>query len=259
VDSCSRHPLFLQAACQALLAHLDSKGEKRDVIERTDVDKALISQEFRDICMRYYPDQNEGKHKDKSGDEAKKEEKKKGFFSRIHGKDTGNFQIDNNVPPPGPEKKIEFLSDLHRITILAAIRLLFEEGKEHFTIIDIQTELKSYAIDASPNVMRNILDQLCLGGNFRLRDESTIIAKHELKILKDAEKNDPGGTAQAVAVQKPEEYVGSDTAFPKFTFEFGVKIFPKLLVAHLGGMVQCEMERKKLIEKGEWQEWLRRF
>jgi AAA+ ATPase superfamily predicted ATPase len=212
VDSCSRHPRLLQAACNALLANLDDKQDRRDIIERADVDRALTSPDFREICMRLYHEKNE---------------------------------------------ENEFISDLHRITILAAIRLLFEEGKESFTITEIQKELKKNDIDVSPNIMRNILDQLCLSNNFRLLDESTIIAKEGTKIKKEAEQININNLN--LDVDHPDVYVGTEANFPKFTYEFGVRIFPKLLVAHFGGIKQCEEEREKLIEKGDWQEWLRRY
>jgi AAA+ ATPase superfamily predicted ATPase len=239
VDSCSRHPRLLQAACNALLANLDDKQERRDMIARADVDRALTSPDFREICMRLYHEKNEEKDNDKDADEQKKFGK--AFFSRIFGIDT----------------RKEFISDLHRITILAAVRLLFEEGKETFTITDIQKELKRNDIDVSPNIMRNILDQLCLSGNFRLLDESTIIAKDGTKIKKEAEQINIHDLN--LSVDHPDAYVGTEASFPKFTYEFGVRIFPKLLVAHFGGLKQCEEERQKLIEKGDWQEWPRRY
>jgi AAA+ ATPase superfamily predicted ATPase len=251
VDSCSRHPRLLQAACHALLTHLDSKKEKRDIIERIDVDIALTSPEFREICMRLYRDQSD----DKDGDnEKKKVDRKKILFARIRGMEKKETRATNT---PDSNKGKGFLSDLHRITILSAIRIFFEEKREIFTIMDLQKELKGDNIDVSPNIMRNILDRLCLSGNFRLRDESTIIAKQGTKIREVAEPMkiyNPDLT-----VDHPDDYVGSDATFPKFTFEFGVKIFPKLLVAHFGGLKQCEEERHKLIEKGDWKEWLSKY
>lgn len=259
VDNCSRHPRLLQAACHALLSNLDDKEEKRDIIERTDVDKALTSHEFREICMRFYHEEEKG-NGDFSADETKKEEKKKTFIERILRKDTsetpvieaGKTDEENTI-----QKRKEFLTDLHRITILAAVRFLFGERKENFSITDIQAELKSYGIDVSPNIMRNILDQLCLSGNFRLLDESTIISKKPIRPIQE----DDNIKIEDIdmKVDKPDFYAGSDTAIPRFTYEFGVKIFPKLLVAHFGGIKQCEEERKKLIEKGAWKEWLGRY
>lgn len=261
VDNCSRHPRLLQAACHALLSNLDDKQGKRDIIERTDVDKALTSHEFREICMRFYHEYVEEKgNGNYNGDETKKVEKKKTFFERILRKDTTEtpvIETRKTNEENTTQKRKEFLSDLHRITILAAVRFLFEEYKENFSITDIQAELKSYRIDVSPNIMRNILDQLCLSGNFRMLDESTIITKKKLKPLKEDKNIIIEDIDQRV--DYPEAYGGSDAAIPRFTYEFGVKIFPKLLVAHFGGIKQCEEERKKLIEKGAWKEWLKRY
>jgi GTPase SAR1 family protein len=251
VDSCSRHPRLLQAACHALLTHLDSKEKKRDIIERIDVEKALTSSEFRELCMRLYRDKSDDRH---YGNEEKKVDRKKTFFSRFRGKEIEKINNENTT---NENKGEEFLSDLHRITILAAIRLFSEENKLSFSIDDLQNELKRDNIDISPNIMRNILDRLCLSGNFRLRDESTIIAKQGKKVLKGKSEqiklNDPN-----LIIDSPNDYAGDGT-FPRFTFEFGVKIFPELLKAHFGGLNKCEEERQKLIEKGDWKEWLIKY
>lgn len=240
VDNCSRHPRLLQAACHALLNNLDDKAARRDIIERTDVDKALTSPEFRELCMRFYHDQWE----------EKKNEGIKALFALARSNDSNIINNSSYI------KGHVFLNDIHRITILAAIHLLFEEKKESFAITDIQKELKRNGIDVSPNSMRNILDQLCLSGIFRLRDESTIIAKEGAKIQHHADQIEID--KQKLTINQPDVYKDNDSTFPKFTFEFGVKIFPKLLVAHFGGLKQCEEERKKLIEKGAWKEWLKR-
>jgi hypothetical protein len=257
VESCSGHPRLLQAACNALLTDLDDKPENRDIIERADVERALISFKFREICMRFYSDVDEEK-----GDSDyinKMVEKGKTFISRILSKDMpSKDEKDTALKSPGNTalKRKGFLEDIHRITILAAVRLLFEVGKKSFSITDIQSELRNDGIDVSPNMMRNILDQLCLSGNFRLRDESTIIAKDETKIQQQAGKSEID--KKNLAINRPDVFVGDETTFPRFTFEFGVKIFPKLLVAHFGGIAQCKEEQKKLVEKGAWKEWLRR-
>lgn len=255
VDNCSRHPLLLQAACHALLTNLDDKKVKRDIIEKTDVDKALTSDEFREICMRFYHEHGEEMG---NGEETKIVEKKKKFFKRIIHKDASQTPL-MEAPKANEEnsvqKRKEFLGDLHRITILATVRLLFEVKKESFSIIDIQSELKNYGIDVSPNMMRNILDQLCLSGNFRLQDESTIISTKELKTTGKITIDN----IELTSTHPDSYYWGDDKAIPRFTYEFGVKIFPKLLVAHFGGLDQCKEERKKLVEKGAWKEWLRRY
>jgi hypothetical protein len=248
VDNCSRHPRLLQAACHALLTILDSKQENRNIIERKDVDQALNSDRFRELCMRLY--HAEERDSGKNGGKIKEIRKKRTFFGRLLGVDASS--------------KDEFLGDIHRITILAAVRLLFEEDKEDFAITDIQKELKKDNIDISPNIMRNILDRLCLSGNFRIREESAIIAKEGKKILKKAKKTDIDNHDKAikkldVKVNKPEAYGGENTTIPRFTYKFGVKIFPRLLAAHFGGPEKCEEERQKLIKKGDWREYLKRF
>ncbi|MCK5056797.1 MAG: ATP-binding protein, partial [Candidatus Aminicenantes bacterium] len=252
VDSCSRHPRLLQAACHALLNNLDKKKIERNIITRPDVDMALNSQGFRDICMRLYRDP----------DERRTVNKIMTLFARLRGKNVKKGMRNEHTPVPNKGK--EFLSDLHRITILAAVRLFFEEKKEVFTIVDIQEELKKNGIDVSPNIMRNILDRLCLSGNFRLREESTIIAKKGTKVLDETEKiniSDTGATKShlAVTVDHPDVYGEKDKTIHRFTFEFGVKVFPQLLVAHFGGLKQCERERQKLTEKGAWKKWLGRY
>lgn len=263
VDSCSRHPRLLQAACHALLSSLDSKkGWNRDSIERADVDNALSSQDFRELCVRAYHDHEEGSINKKNGENKDKAEPVKiTLLDKLFHKNS-RVKKDEPIesPPPPNEVKVKaFLSDLHRITILAAIRLLFEEKKENFTISDLRNELKHNAIDVPPNIMRHVLDQLCLSGNLRLKDESTIITLDSAVVLAVAEKINIATTDIQLAVDHPDVYVSSEATFPKYIYEFGVKIFPKMLVANFGGLDLCKEEQRRLIEKGDWQEWLRRY
>jgi hypothetical protein len=246
VDNCSRHPLLLQTACNALLTNLDNKEERRDIIERSDVDKALLSPKFREICMRFYHE---------LPNEESRTKKIRALFARTRSKEIDAINIETP-----PQKRKRFLNELHHITILTAIRLYIEEKKKSFTLMDIQTELKNHKIDISPNVMRNILDRLCLSGTFRLQDESMMIAKEGEKVQEAAGKIDQLDKNKVnLTVTDPTVYVGSDETIPRFTYEFGVKIFPRLLEAHFGGIDQCKEERKKLIQKGIWKEWLRRY
>ncbi|MCI0470782.1 MAG: ATP-binding protein, partial [Candidatus Aminicenantes bacterium] len=247
VDNCSRHPRLLQAACQALLSNLDDKKIDRNIIDRDDVNKALMSQGFREICMRLYLGPGESRDERKKG---KKDRREKTLFARILGIDTALKHYETSP-------REEFLGDLHRITILAAVRLLFKEKKEVFTIMDIQDELKRDDIDVSPNVMRNILDRLCLSGNFRLREESIIIAKDGARLRREVYGIDIHDLDRNITDLKV--YEDKKSAIPRFTYEFGIKIFPRLLAAHFGGIDQCEVERQKLIKKGAWREELRRY
>ncbi len=235
-EGCSRHPRLLQTACHALLAGLDNKQGNRDIIERADVDRAFASDQFRETCMRFYRD---------------KDEKRNGENSR-RGK---NWKFLSRHRSTG----LQFLGDLHRITILAAIRLLFEEGKLSFTITALKEELKSYKITASPNVMRNVLDHLCLSGVFRLKNESILFSskattREEAENIK-IEGFNPGG----LTTDHPEMFSGDEANFPRYVYKFGVQIFPKLLVGHFGGIEPCKEECEKLVRKGEWKEWLKRY
>ncbi len=245
VERCSRHPRLLQAACNGLLSILDKKEERRDIIERFDVDKALSSDEFREICMRFYSDA--------AAETIEDVEKRKSFWGLSWGKEHKDEAKEQNVK----NGKTGFLNDLHRITILIGVKFLFENKKEIFTITDIHDELKSYDIEVSPNALRNILDQLCLSGNFRLCDESMVIAKEGTQIPSDAQVAEKKEVELTMA--QPDFYQEENETFPKFTYEFGVKIYPKLLVAHFGGLEKCEEERINLINKAEWKEWLRRY
>lgn len=232
VECCSCHPRLLQSACHSLLSILDNKKRNKDVIESDDVNKALISAEFREMCMRFY--RNTGTE----------DEKRKNWLSRLRSK----MHLDDNYSNGGMKGEI-FWNDLHRITILSAIRLLQEENNERFTIIDIQAELESHGIDISPNTMRTILDHLCLSGNFKLKNQYTLIRK---------ESDNTNKVNLEVEYGKPD-FFSPENALPKFVYEFGVQIFPKLLVSHFGGIEQCKNELKKLIEKKDWEDWLRRY
>lgn len=251
VNSCSCHPRLLQAACHSLLTILDGKTEKKDIIEKFDVDQALTSDSFREMCMRFY--QNPEVEKEDKVLKNKKSERKKSLFFSPRAKDKPSTR------PEKPKKGNDYWNDLHRITILSAIRLLFEEGKESFNITGIQRELKKYRVSVSPNVMRIILDHLCLSGNFNLKNESTLIARQDSDVQKKIEPVDISAGEKRLTVDKPDIYSADARTFPKFIYEFGVKIFPKLLVANFGGIDQCKDELRKLIEKREWEEWLRRY
>jgi hypothetical protein len=257
VDNCSGHPRLLQAACHALLTILDDKEEKKDVIERTDVDEALTSDKFREMCMRFYqnPQVEKEENRVESNESTDKAVgRKKSFFTslfKVQPKDNEVIQSEQSEQLQKPQKGKHYWNDLHRITMLSAIRLLFEERMYTFSIMDIQRELKNLGLDISPNVMRIILDHLCLSSNFRLTTESTLIAR------KDSDVQNKVG--QDITVEKPDDSLLDDKTLPKFIYEFGVKIFPKLLVAHFGELDQCKDELQKLIEKKDWQEWLRRY
>lgn len=249
VENCSGHPLLLQTACQSLLSILDDKNEYKDRIEREDVDKALYSDQFQKICMRLY-------HTPPKPIEPLEKvemvvERKRSFFNINR-----EQPVDAKTAPPERE---DFLSDIHRITILAAIRLRFEEAKEQFSLADIQKELNRYEIDISPNVMRNVLDRLCLSGNFRVRNESVIIAQKDSSVKAEIEKKLEDEKKKSYTIGNPEVYKGDDNSRPGFLYEFGVKIFPDLLVANFGGIDKCKEELQNLVEKGDMKEWLRRY
>lgn len=148
----------------------------------------------------------------------------------------------------------EFLNDLHRITILAAIDLLFNKRRERFTLKDIYDELHDYGIDVSPNITRNILDHLCLSNNFRLVDDTTIFTSRGDTVINELLQKTDMEDLKNVTLhsEKPIALTDNDLTISQFNYEFGVKIYPRLLVRHFGGLEQCEQERKMLISKGEW-------
>ncbi|MFC2146383.1 AAA family ATPase [Acidobacteriota bacterium] len=245
VDSCSGHPRLLQAACHSLLTILESREGKKDEIEKDDVDKALTSPDFRELCMRFY----------RNPTEEKEVRKKTRFHLFSKRQQTGDKKLIQHETSP---KGTELWNDLHRITILSAISMLFEQDNESFSITDIQRELKKHKLDISPNAMRIILDHLCLSSIFHLKDESTLVARKDTDVPKNVEQNIVA-KEKDFTIGKPDVYSSDDTTFPKFIYEFGVKIFPKLLVGHFGGINQCNEELKKLMEKKGWVEWLRRY
>lgn len=260
VDKCSGHPLLLQAACQSLLSILDGKGENKDMIEKRDVDSALYSDQFQHICMRFYPSPPKETQFD---NRAKKKNKGKKKFIFPFTKS----RVKPSLRPPQGEKKREaFLDDIHRIAILTAIRLQFEKYKENFALTDLQDEFKRLKIEISPNMMRNILDHLCLSGVFRLLEESTLITREKNKIQEEAQKQIDSAAkhdqqlpdTSQFKIEQPEELRAKGKSLLKFKYEFGVQIFPELLVANLGGIEKCSEELSKLIEKGEWKEWIGR-
>jgi Cdc6-like AAA superfamily ATPase len=254
VDNCSGHPLLLQAACHSLLSILDEKEENKDMIERTDIDKVFNSNQFQQLCMRFYHS-NPSKKKNKT-------ETKKGLWERL-------FRVVKSKEEPreqNEEKRESIMKDIHRITILCAVLLFNRKGKEkqdseHFSLTDIHEVLKTYGIDIAPDHMRKILDHLCLLGVLRLIDEPTLIASRdthahvkvnmELQQMKK-EKSIEGTDLKEVKLDLPDIYAGQGEKQLKFTYEFAVKIFPRLLVANFDGIDNCKEELVRLVEKQEW-------
>jgi hypothetical protein len=238
IENCSCFPLLLQAACHTLLGILDAKKENNDIIERSDIDSVFTQEKFIHICMRLY-------------DSIVKESKRpKGLLGRLK--------------KPLAWEREPFFEDIHKITILAAVRLYFEEGKETFTLNEIQDELKNYQIDFSPGLMIKIVDRLRLNGSFHLIGEPSVISKNHKKIQKGIEQNirheenRDERLFMDFRVSNPNIYNEQNETFPKFEYEFGVKILPKLLMAKFDGMENCIKELKTLVAKKTWEDWVRR-
>ena len=238
IGNCSCYPLLLQAACHTLLGILDAKAKNRDIIERSDIDLVFTQERFLHLCMRFY-------------DPIVKESlKPKGLLGRLK----------KSVA----WKREPFFEDIHKITILAAVRLYFEEEKEKFTLTEIQKELKMFQIEFPPGLMIKIIDRLRLNGSFRLIGEPSIISNRDEKIQKDiqqkiqqAENRDERLFAD-FKVNKPEVYSEQNETLPKFEYEFGIKIFPKLLIAKFDGIGNSKKELKTLVAKKTWEDWVRR-
>lgn len=255
VDNCSSHPLLLQTACHSLLSTLDEKLESKDMIEREDIDKAFKSEQFQQLCMRFYHSAAPKK--------SNNIEPQKGFWERVFG--FGKAK-EEPVEQRDEESRESIMKDIHRITILCAVLLLNKKKEqknesEYFSLTEIHDELKTNDIDISPDIARKILDHLCLLGVLRLIDEPTLIASggeqshakvqaklHEMQKDKKIRTIEPKG----IKLDQPENYGKRDETQLKFTYQFGVKIFPRLLVANFDGIDKCKEELEKLVEKKEW-------
>jgi Cdc6-like AAA superfamily ATPase len=254
VDNCSGHPLLLQAACHSLLSILDEKKENKDMIERTDIDKVFNSEQFQQLCMRFYHS---------IPPKINFVETKKGLWEKL----SGLVKSKEEPREQDEEKRESIMKDIHRITILCAVMLLNSKEEEkkdskHFSLTEIHEELKTHGIvDISPDHMRKILDHLCLLGVLRLIDEPTLIASREthahdkihmglqqIKKLKTPYSRD----LEKIKLDLPDIYAGQGEKQLKFTYEFAVKIFPRLLVANFDGIDNCKEELVRLVEKQEW-------
>lgn len=240
IDNCSRYPLLLQAACHALLNILDGKKEdKRDIIEREDIDQVFRQEQFQHLCMRFY------------APIIKQSYKPKGLFTKR--KKTTKLEQE------------PFFEDIHRITILAIVRLFFEEKKDVFTLTEVQQELKKYQIKFSPGQMRGLINRLSLNGTLRLIEEPTIISREHLKMQKTVEEKKVLHTEGKLDTLKgfktahPDIYNDLKDNFLKFKYEFGVKIFPKILIASLDGIENCKKELISLVNKKQWEKWGRSY
>jgi Cdc6-like AAA superfamily ATPase len=238
VEQCSDHPLFLQAACHDLLTILDDKDKNKDLIEKKDVEQALSYEKIRQLCMRYYHSS------------ARQNIRSRRLLRKFKQSDEENVE--------------SFLHDIHKITILTAI-INYSERKEPFTLIEIQNELKKLKIDIPPDSLLKILNWLCLRGTFRMIGEPTLITPKRTEIKKKIEQKIDQANEEnrdifgKLEVGKPDVYDNQDKFSLKFKYEFAVKIFPRILVANLGGMENCEKELKQLVSKKDWKKWIRRY
>ena len=224
-----------------MLTILDEKKDssKRDIVEKEDIDLVFRQQKFQDLCMRFYDPM------------IKQSVKPKIFF----GKREKSIKWDREP----------FFEDIHKITILVTVKLFHKEQKDSFTLTEIQGELKKNQIELSPGQMREIINRLCLNGTFRLIEEPTIITPQEDRVRKDVfermEKDDDAARyiLESFKMDKPDIYSDSNETLIKFEYEFGVKIFPKILIASLDGINNCKKELISLVAKKNWEDWVRRY
>ncbi len=250
VDNCSCHPLLLQSACQSLLSILDQKKENKDMIEREDVERVFYTDQFQQLCMRFYHSAAVAGIKDNN------RERKRGWrkFFKLKG-DLGELITET------PRKREAFLQDIHRVTILATVIILFKENRADvkeigsFTLTEIHDELKKYGIEISPDQMRKILDHLRLCGIIRLIEEPNLIAPRdkfqaevEQKIQSIEENLKSKETYSTLKLDSPDIFTQSNSVL-KFSYEFGVKAFPRLLVANFDGIEKCKEELLKLVDQ----------
>ena len=237
VENCSCYPLFLQAACHTLLSILDNKKEKNDIIERDDVESIFTREKFIDLCMRFYDPH------------IKKSRKAGGLF--------GDRKIRWKEEP--------FFEHIHQMAILALITGLWNENKkEPFTLPGIQAELNQWGVALSPGLTRKIVSRLCLNGTLRLLEAAKIISPQADKIpvkinrtladqdimLPELKNEDIMGT--------PDMFDHGSNTFLGFSYCFGIKNFPKILISSLGGIESCKKELLSLVKEGEWKNWIRR-
>ncbi len=256
IDSCSGHPFLLQTACQSLLSILDEKEYHKDTIEPDDVEKALYTDKMQQLCLRFYDAASQDKRLE-SGKIQKKDNKSFfSFFKRAPSQGPGikSKPVEKRIMLSGASQKdlAEILPDIHRITILSAIRLCIEDGRESFTMTELQEELENFQLDISTDMMRYILDHLWLSGVFRNTNESMLLApkQEELEqkakvIKKDSRLKKEIKTGLTVA--KPDVYLPEKKSRVVFKYEFGVRIFPELLVAKYEGIEKCKEELRRLV------------
>jgi Cdc6-like AAA superfamily ATPase len=243
VDNCSGHPLLLQQACHSLLSILDSKTENKSTIERKDIERALTSEPFQRLLMRFYhfPGKTSAK-------------KKLSLWELLKTK-KWNIQIPLNTN--AQEKLNTAERNLHRLTVLCAVMLLHEgkNDRNAFSLSELLAEITKNSVEISPDNMREILDFLCLRGVFRQIGEPTMIYKSkgpqaedmqaEIKKLKSEKKFD----SNQVKLGQPEVFEQDEQMQFKSCYEFGVKIFPQLLETNFDGIENCRKEMENLAGK----------
>lgn len=212
VEQCSGHPWLLQAACHTLLKILDQKTEKFDIVEKENVNWALLHDDFRQLCLRPYY----------SISDLDKEP----FFQGIHKITTLAalvFHLEKG-------KKLFSLNDIREE--LKTYDVDMAPDRMH-TII---TRLCMYGIFrymGDPDIIMNE------------KKEKDKRVKEGIEMISEEMREKPA----EINVKQPEIFDVTKGYNLELKYQFAVKIFPQILTANLGGLDNCKIVIKETVKK----------
>jgi hypothetical protein len=212
VEQCSAHPWLLQAACHTLLKILELKADKFDIVERENVNQALVSDDFRQLCLRPY--------------ESISGLIKEPFFKGIH-KITTLAALVIHL-----EKSKELFSLNEIREELKSYGVNMAPDQMH-TII---TRLCMYGI------LKYLGDPDIIMKEKKDREEEL---KEGIEKLSEDVVVKPG----EISIKQPEIFDITKGYTLALKYQFAVKIFPRILAANLDGLENCKIEIEETVKR----------
>jgi hypothetical protein len=213
-EQCSGHPWLLQAACHTLLKILELKTDKFDIIERENVNQALLSDNFRQLSMRPY--------------ESISALAKEPFLKGIHKITT----LAALVLHLEKNKKLFSLNEIR------------EELKSYG--VDMSPDLVQTIITrlCMYGIFRYMGDPDIIMKEKKDRDEKV---KEGIKKLSEEMVK----KATEISIKQPEVFDITKGYNLELKYQFAVKIFPQILSANLGGLENCKIVIKETVKRNK--------
>ncbi|MCK4765422.1 MAG: hypothetical protein KAW12_24685 [Candidatus Aminicenantes bacterium] len=212
VDQCSCHPWLLQAACHTLLKVLDKDSKKFDIVERRNVDQALLHDDFRQLCLRPYES-----------------------ISRL----------DKEPVLPGIHKITTLAASLLHLE-KGIEQFTLNDIREELVGYGIDVSPDRMQTIIANLCMYGIFKYL--GDTDILMKEETNRGKEIREGIQDA-KGMMKEKVEEIGVNQPGIFDTQKGITLEFKYQFAVKIFPKILAANLGGLENCRKEIEEAVKR----------